>query len=378
MGTIQVKDTHVKRSSHMAALRWKQGNQRLIIGIIIITLVLAFVFLVLLYGTKGKNVHLVLNGQESLIHTKQEGLQHLLDEQAISVSEHDRMSMPLSSKIKNGDIIILDHVTPIQLIADGKVNTLYTTGKTVAEAIEDLNIRVDNEDRVSPQMERLLSPNATIQIVRVKKVIEQEKEQVGFQVVTQKDPKLLKGKQRIVQNGQAGVIVKKLEKHYEDGDLASVTLIDQTIETKVINKIVAIGTKNPVVILSATTPTVKEVSIKGVNFDAKEILTNVTLTAYSAGFESTGKNAGDDQFGITFSGTKVVEGRTIAVDPKVIPIGWWVYIEGLGFRRAEDKGSAVKGKKIDVYFESEEYANRFGLKRGYTVYIIGPVKPSAN
>jgi 3D (Asp-Asp-Asp) domain-containing protein len=73
----------------------------------------------------------------------------------------------------------------------------------------------------------------------------------------------------------------------------------------------------------------------------------------------------------------VKEGRTIAVDKNVIPIGWWVYIEGIGFRRAEDTGGAVKGNKIDVYYESSDYANKFGLKRGYTVYVIGPKKPSS-
>ncbi|MNP19135.1 Cell wall-binding protein YocH precursor [compost metagenome] len=56
-------------------------------------------------------------------------------------------------------------------------------------------------------------------------------------------------------------------------------------------------------------------------------------------------------------------------------MGWWVYIEGIGFRRAEDTGSAIKGNKIDVYFDSTSYANKFGTKRGYTVYVIGPKKP---
>jgi 3D (Asp-Asp-Asp) domain-containing protein len=74
----------------------------------------------------------------------------------------------------------------------------------------------------------------------------------------------------------------------------------------------------------------------------------------------------------------VKEGRTIAVDPNVIPLGWWVYIEGIGFRRAEDKGSAIKGKKIDIYYDSEAKAERFGKKKGYTVYVIGPSKPTAS
>jgi 3D (Asp-Asp-Asp) domain-containing protein len=102
----------------------------------------------------------------------------------------------------------------------------------------------------------------------------------------------------------------------------------------------------------------------------------VTLTAYSDDVASTGKSKDNPQSGITFTGTRVSEGRTIAVDPKVIPLGWWVYIDGLGFRRAEDTGSAVKGQMIDVYYESSDYANRFGVKRGYTVYVIGPKKPS--
>jgi len=81
---------------------------------------------------------------------------------------------------------------------------------------------------------------------------------------------------------------------------------------------------------------------------------------------------------MTSTGVKVQEGRTIAVDPDVIPLGWWVYIEGFGFRRAEDTGSAVKGKIIDIYFDSEETVKRFGTKKGYTVYVIGPVKPTAD
>lgn len=56
--------------------------------------------------------------------------------------------------------------------------------------------------------------------------------------------------------------------------------------------------------------------------------------------------------GITSTGTKVEEGRTIAVDPKIIPYGTRVYIEGIGYRVAEDCGSAIKGHHIDIYVDS--------------------------
>lgn len=64
----------------------------------------------------------------------------------------------------------------------------------------------------------------------------------------------------------------------------------------------------------------------------------------------------------------------MAVDPTVIPFGWWIYIDGYGFRRAEDKGSAIKGNKVDIYFDSYEEAVTFGRKKG-KVYIIGPEHP---
>lgn len=63
----------------------------------------------------------------------------------------------------------------------------------------------------------------------------------------------------------------------------------------------------------------------------------------------------------TKQGTTAKEGRTIAVDPDVIPLGSKVTINGRTFT-AEDIGGAVKGKTIDVYFDSHEEVEDFGVK----------------
>jgi 3D (Asp-Asp-Asp) domain-containing protein len=99
-----------------------------------------------------------------------------------------------------------------------------------------------------------------------------------------------------------------------------------------------------------------------------------TLTAYTAGPESTGKRPGDPGYGITATGTTVMDGRTIAVDPERIPLGSKVYIEGIGFRVAEDTGGAIKGNRIDVYMSNLQDAVQFGVKRGVKVYVLSTPK----
>ena len=67
--------------------------------------------------------------------------------------------------------------------------------------------------------------------------------------------------------------------------------------------------------------------------------------------------------GITASGTKATAKRTIAVDSNLIPLGSKVEIEGLGTYIAEDTGSAIKGKIIDIYFDTHEEALKFGRQK---------------
>lgn len=71
--------------------------------------------------------------------------------------------------------------------------------------------------------------------------------------------------------------------------------------------------------------------------------------------------------GVTATGTKAEEGRTIAVDPAVIPLGTEVIIDGHRYI-AEDTGSGIQGNKIDIFVESHEEALQLGVTTA-EVYI---------
>lgn len=72
--------------------------------------------------------------------------------------------------------------------------------------------------------------------------------------------------------------------------------------------------------------------------------------------------------GITYTGGLATENRTIAVDPKVIPLGSVVEIAGQQYV-AEDIGGAIKGNHIDIYMDSHAEALKWGVQH-HEVYPI--------
>ena len=84
----------------------------------------------------------------------------------------------------------------------------------------------------------------------------------------------------------------------------------------------------------------------------------MTATAYTAyckgcsGITKTGLNL-----------RKYPDLKVIAVDPKVIPLGSKVWVEGYGVAIAGDTGGAIKGKKIDIFVKNKKAAYNWGRKK---------------
>lgn len=98
----------------------------------------------------------------------------------------------------------------------------------------------------------------------------------------------------------------------------------------------------------------------------------VMATGYTAGVESTGKTEEHPAYGITFSGIPVLRDlySTIAADPDVFPLGTILYIPDYGYGVVADTGNAIKGNKIDLYYDTvEDVYNEWG-KKETDVYVI--------
>ena len=103
---------------------------------------------------------------------------------------------------------------------------------------------------------------------------------------------------------------------------------------------------------NTTSTTSQATSTSTTQTSASNIVKTMTVSATAY--------AGD---GITSTGSIPKVGRTIAVDPSVIPYGTKVYIPALGgVYTAEDCGGAIKGNKIDIFMGSESECNAWGVR----------------
>jgi 3D (Asp-Asp-Asp) domain-containing protein len=98
----------------------------------------------------------------------------------------------------------------------------------------------------------------------------------------------------------------------------------------------------------------------------------IVATGYTAGIESTGKEPNHPEYGITYSGVKVKRDlfSTIAADLSVFPIGTVLFIPGYGYGVVADKGGAIKGDKLDLYYDTVEEVYEEWGKQTVEVSIV--------
>ena len=104
-------------------------------------------------------------------------------------------------------------------------------------------------------------------------------------------------------------------------------------------------------------------SSRGISSFKKVRVLKMHASAYEPGAASNGRWAGTTTLGVR-PGFGIV-----AVDPRIIPLGTLLYVEGYGFAYAADTGGAIKGNRIDLCFANNSQVNRFG-RQTVTVHVL--------
>ncbi|WP_196220229.1 G5 and 3D domain-containing protein [Terrilactibacillus tamarindi] len=301
--------------------------------------------------TPAYQITLEINDQKETVWTTAKTIRNFFNLQHIDVKPQDVVSPSLSGKITDHMTV---HYEPAKLVnlKDGQEaqRSIWTTAKTVEEFLQEQHVNVGKEDRVNPGIDEQLASNLTVSVIHVKKVNKQEEKVLPFQTKTEESSDLRKGKTKVLKPGEKGKVHQTYEIIYENDKQVAKNLVKTEEISKPKDRVILVGTKP-----NAPVQTDKSSATKTVT---------VTSTAYTAdckgcsGYTKTGLNLKSSP------GTKV-----IAVDPKIIPLGTRVYVEGYGYAVAGDTGGAIDGHKIDIFFPSKHQANNWGRKKvNVTVY----------
>jgi len=332
------------------------SKRTLIVAVVVSLLLLGVAF----FGLQN-TVVIAHDGQESQVSTLASTVEDVLRKQNIVIEQGDKVIPSLNEKIKDGTRIVIHRAFEIKLV-DGTIEqNVLTAENNVKDLIDSLNIQLQEQDKIEPMLEEPIREGDVVKITRVTREVVVETQELPFQTVFKNNNDLEKGKTQKVQDGKKGLKEVTIEILYEDGVEVAKQIVDENIVEGAVNEIVEKGTLTLVAVSRGNTRQYSQVL-------------SMTATAYSAGFSSTGKRPGDKYYGITASGTKVGPG-VVAVDPKVIPLGTKLYIESTdgtphyGVASAEDTGGAIKGNKIDLFFETPQEVKKFG-RRTVKVYVI--------
>ncbi|MBE6053440.1 MAG: DUF348 domain-containing protein [Clostridium sartagoforme] len=324
---------------------------------ILIAVFFAAVVISVTFVNMRKTLTMKIDGKEETFVTYKRTVKDVLDKQGVIVNPKDKIQPALNSDVSEGDTISIKRAVSVELtVGDNKIkidtaeNTIEDMLETQKEELKDQGIEFnEGVDEITPALDTEITSDLQINLVKVEIKKQLASEAIDFDVVLEEDSNLDSGLEEVKQEGTTGEKEVVYEVLYKNGKEVSKTVKSSKVVVEPVNKIVAQGTRRTFA------------SRDGQLLNYKSVL-YVESTAYSGG-------------GVTATGTVPVRDpngiSTIAVDPRVIPLGSLVYVEGYGKAIAADTGGAIKGNIVDVYLNSNEEANNnWGRKYNVPVYIL--------
>ena len=277
----------------------------------------------------------------------------------------DRMLVP-----PPGPEMLVGPAKIIRIISKDFTAGVCTHALTVEQVLSGAGIVLGALDRVEPALAAPVAEATDIRVIRVRQSQEHHQENVPFEHRRVYDPNLPLGLRQQVQAGVPGVLVLRIETLTEDGEVIYRKVAENLMVDLPSAAVVAYGTKRlagPVARLEAARDLPRYDSVTSDTLAVRGVL-RVEATGYEAGPRSTGKRPGDPWYGVTSIGWQAKPG-IIAVDPNMIGYGTRLYVPGYGFGVAGDSGKDIVGMKIDLFYNTEQDAARWG-RQNLSVYIL--------
>jgi len=318
--------------------------------------------------TARKTIFYIEDGVSTPYTTSAGTVNEFLMEREITLTPRDTLNMEYSDVLESGSKVELKRGFYVNVSVDGKDEKFKISQDTsVGAFIQLFQTQKKQQFYHSGSFVSILAPGETVFLTAFREETVTEETEIPFETQTEETAELVIGKENVAQEGQPGKKITTYRVLYLGGEEKSREIISENIETEPQNKIIKKGTAQPTQAPKPAAAGNLGKIASTADFSYSKVYSMVS-TAYTAGPESTGKKPGSPGYGITASGMRVQPG-VVSVDPRVIPLGTRLYVEGYGYSIAADTGGAIKGNKIDVYFEKLSDAYRWG-RRTVNVYVL--------
>lgn len=325
---------------------------------IFIAVLVALIITLTIVGTK-KNIEISIDGNSKKVITFRSTVSEILEKNKIVVGPKDKTAPELDQKIKDGDVINIKMAVEVHVQVDGEDLAIKSAEDNVQKLLEAEGIKLGEDDKISSELSASLTQGMNIGITRVHTEVVEEKQVLSFATVYKPDDSLVIGVNKVVQEGEKGekVITHKLI--YEDGKVISNSVVSEVVTKSPIEMIVNKGILG---VLNISRGGTSVYYTKTLKFKA---------SAYAAA--SCGKDPSSPGYGRTATGVYAKRDpngySTVAVDPRIIPYGTKLYIQGYGLAIAQDTGGAINGNKLDLYFDTLSQCFSWGVKN-VNVYFL--------
>jgi len=308
-----------------------------------------------LYFISFKEVALAVDGKQVKVVTRTVTVRDFLESQKISYSPHDEIKPQLESLLLPGMKVSVRHAVPVVIEVNDHKQIVMSLASDINQLLSQIGINPKDDVLVSPVGFNRLLAGMTINIDNLQRRTETIDTEIAFATKREDDSSLFRGRTKVVAKGEAGVNRRVIEHILAGGREIDSHIKSDGVVKQPVARVIKVGTKVPqLASASVARPASTEVSRGGRTL-------YMSATGYATG---DGGGAGSR----TALGTGVYKG-IVAVDPRVIPLGTRLYIDGYGPALAADTGGAIKGNRIDLAFGSVGEALNWG-RRGVTVHIL--------
>lgn len=305
-----------------------------------------------------KGVTVVCDGETRYVSTRAADVAAVLRDAGVIHGDGDVVVPSTDSPVRDGMTVVVRHAIPVSLDFGGREVDLNVVGATVADALVAAGLDPSSGLEVRPDVCEKLYPGIRITADDVFLRLVDEAAPVPYGVVTISDDDLAPGQRRVVKEGTPGRLVRVFRVLVTSGEEGRRVLAAERVVCPPVDEVVAVGPDRAGRLLLASERGVKRYALPPAPVGGARVV--VTATGYAPG------DAGVDW--VTATGDRAGRGA-IAVDPRVIPLGTRLWIPGYGYGVACDTGGAIRGKRIDLCFDTTAEAITWG-RRTVTIVVL--------